>query len=61
MNLAVINTKTNDIKIVDGEKKILGMAQFTRMLVSEEIESFRSNPKKFLAEVEWTDPADQAA
>ena len=49
-HLAVINTKTNEVKIYKG-KSLISATTFSRALFADEVESYRVNPAAFLKSV----------
>ena len=58
MNLAVLTTKTNEVSVFDGKKRI-NYAQFGRPLYPDEIEAMRANPEGFLKGVMLGNDSDQ--
>jgi hypothetical protein len=50
-NLALIDTKSHEIKVFSGAKKKLAEATFNIALLAEEVERMRSNPLTFLESV----------
>ena len=49
MNLAVFNTKTNQVMVFGQKRDLVASVTFGRALDFEEIEDFRKDPKGFLA------------
>ena len=51
MNLVVLDAKSHRVRVFSGKEKVADVT-FNVALTREEVEDFRSNPKKFLGEVE---------
>ena len=51
MNIALIDTKTHEVKVFDGTGKLNAVNTFSRALDTEEVEDFRKDPKGFLSGV----------
>lgn len=49
MNLAVINSKTHEVKVFNGKTEI-GKATFSTYLEPEQVEAMRVDPKGFLSQ-----------
>lgn len=51
MNLAIIDTKINEVKVFNESRKLLGRAQFNISLEPEQVEAMRLDPIGFLSGV----------